>query len=245
MSQRATRLRLLPAAIAVLALMLGLKVLDVASVFGIGAARAEEKPAEVPASVTETPAHTDEEAPAVVETPDAPNAGPTASESDVLESLAQRREQLDARERELDMREKVVGAAEKRVEERIAELKKIEAHVEEMFGQRDEAEQQQITALIKTYEAMKPAAAAQIFNTLNRTVLLQVVTGMKPAKVAPILAAMQPEAAQELTVALAERLNIPAAPEAEEAPAEAPAETAPETTPEAAAQPAPEAAPGG
>ena len=88
--------------------------------------------------------------------------GPTASEADVLESLAARREQLDARERELDMREKVIAAAEKRVEERITELKQIEQRIETMFGKRDEQEEAQLASLVKTYEAMKPADAAEM-----------------------------------------------------------------------------------
>ena len=52
---------------------------------------------------------------------------------------------------------------------------------------------------MKLYEAMKPRDAATIFNDLEMPVLLQVVDRMKEAKAAPVLAAMQPDKARDLT----------------------------------------------
>lgn len=133
-------LRFLPAAALVLGLLFALKLAgfgaEMATLFGSTSARAETaKPEAAHEPAAADAAH---DAPAE---PDAVTGGPTASEADVLESLAARREQLDARERELDMREKVIVAAEKRVEERITELKQIEGRIEAMFGKRDEQEE--------------------------------------------------------------------------------------------------------
>jgi flagellar motility protein MotE (MotC chaperone) len=50
---------------------------------------------------------------------------------------------------------------------------------------------------------MKPRDAATIFNDLEMPVLLGVVDRMKDRTAAPILAAMQPEKARELTIKLA------------------------------------------
>ena len=58
--------------------------------------------------------------------------------------------------------------------------------------------------LVKLYEAMKPRDAATIFNDLEMPVLLQVVDRMKEAKAAPVLAAMQPDKARDLTAKLAQ-----------------------------------------
>ena len=58
--------------------------------------------------------------------------------------------------------------------------------------------------LVKLYEAMKPRDAATIFNDLDMPVLLQVVDRMKEAKAAPVLAAMQPDKARDLTARLAQ-----------------------------------------
>jgi len=210
-------MRGLPLGIAALGLLLALKIADTS---GILSAQAEEKAAKdeiagAPAAHPEMAASDHAEMSAaepMVAT--APSDGPTASESDVLERLSDRRKQLDARERDLDMREKLIGAAEKRVEERIVELKTIEGRIETMFGKRNEQEEAQLAGLVKMYETMKPAAAAAIFNTLEQGVLIDVMSRMKPAKAAPVLAAMTPERAQEVTVVLARHFEMPAAEDA-------------------------------
>jgi flagellar motility protein MotE (MotC chaperone) len=59
--------------------------------------------------------------------------------------------------------------------------------------------------LVKTYETMKPKDAARIFDTLEMEVLIEVAQRMKEAKLAPVLAAMDPAKAQSVTVELAAR----------------------------------------
>jgi flagellar motility protein MotE (MotC chaperone) len=125
------------------------------------------------------------------------------SEIRVLQSLSDRREQIDARERELATREKLLEAAEKKVEARIAELKTIEASIEQMLEIRDEKEEEQIRSLVKVYENMKAKDAARIFESLDETILIAVMGRMREAKMADILAKMKPSAAQNLTVRLA------------------------------------------
>ncbi len=51
---------------------------------------------------------------------------------------------------------------------------------------------------------MKAREAAQIFDDLETSVLLQIVDRMKDSKAAPILAAMHPDKAREVTARLAE-----------------------------------------
>lgn len=242
-------MRALPLGIAALGALLALKLADTS---GFLVAQAEDKPAKEAAAPAEThdaappagdpaaaPAKGDHAVPGDEESCAAD--GPTASEADVLERLAERRKQLDGRERDLDMREKLIGAAEKRVEERIAELKTIEGRIETMFGKRTEQEEAQLAGLVKMYETMKPAAAAAIFDTLEQGVLIDVMSRMKPAKAAPVLAAMKPERAQEVTVELARHFEIPAEAASAADPAVAPA-TDPAAAPPSAGDPAP---PGG
>jgi flagellar motility protein MotE (MotC chaperone) len=54
---------------------------------------------------------------------------------------------------------------------------------------------------------MKPKEAARIFDTLDMDILLSVVEQMRGRKMAPILANMNPEVAQRLTVELAARAS--------------------------------------
>lgn len=135
----------------------------------------------------------------------------TRAEIELLANLAQRREQLEQRSRELDLRESLLAAAEKRIDERIAELKKLEASVKQIVQQNDKQEEENLKGLVKVYENMKPDDAARIFEKLDSTVLLSVVERMKEAKVALIFAKMDAATAQQLTVQLATRKQIPAA----------------------------------
>ncbi len=172
----------------------------------------------------------------------------SAAEIDVLSSLAARRAELDARGRALDMRANVIAATEKRVDDKLAALNKLQAQMTALLGQRDTAQEAQVKALVKTYSAMKPKDAARIFDGLSEDVLIPVAQEMKSDALAPVLAAMSPAAAQKLTVKLASRLNLPekaladAAPAAAALPAEAPApqtQTAAAPTSQQPAQQAP------
>ncbi|MEQ1752899.1 MAG: hypothetical protein ABL973_02060 [Micropepsaceae bacterium] len=129
-------------------------------------------------------------------------------EAEVLQKLGERRAALDTREKDLSLREQLLLAAEKQVDVRLTELKLLEQKLDAMMSKRNEQEETQLLALVKTYEAMKPEDAARIFNRLERTILVDVSSRMKPTKVGGILAAMEPARAQDLTVLLAKRLKI-------------------------------------
>ena len=163
-------------------------------------AHGEAAPAETHAAQTSAPAEP--------EAPPAVAQAQTKGEAEVLQNLSERRAALDERERDLAMREQLIGVTEKRVEERLTELKDLETRLNAMLAKRDEAEEVQMVSLVKTYESMKPADAARVFNKLDRTVLVTVASRMKPAKIGAVMAAMDPAKAQELTVMLALRLNL-------------------------------------
>jgi len=125
----------------------------------------------------------------------------------VLERLQDRRRQLDERSRELDMRENLIKAAEKRLEAKLAELKSLESRVSDAVGTRDKVEAARFKGIVLMYENMKPKDAARIFDRLDLKVLIEVSTLMKPNKMSEILAQMTPEAAERLTVELANRAS--------------------------------------
>jgi flagellar motility protein MotE (MotC chaperone) len=165
----------------------------------------------------------------------------TRAEIDLLANLAQRRDQIEQRAREVDLRESLLAAAEKRLDERIAEIKKLEGSIKQIVQQYDKQEEQNLQGLVKVYENMKPKDAARIFEKLDSNVLLGVVERMKEAKLATVLAEMNPATAQDLTVRLATRKQIPpsvrAGVESQLQPAGAPAASQPQRVPVAPAQP--------
>ncbi|MGK2284475.1 MotE family protein [Pedomonas sp. V897] len=128
-------------------------------------------------------------------------------EADLLEDMARQRAKTTTSKDDLEMRERLLEAAEKRVDAKIAELRQLEAQLKELTGVRDEQASKQFASLVKVYETMKPRDAARIFERLDINVQLAVAHRMKEAKMAAILAEMNPDAAKSLTMALAERAN--------------------------------------
>lgn len=211
------RLRLLPVLIVAAGLLFGMKLDDVwrkagAVEFSTAFARAaadsdaDEKPPQAEAAQAEQaasqPAAQAAPAPAKV-------ANFSPAEIEILQSLAERREQIDARAREIEAQEALLKAAERRVQEKIDELKKLEARIAGLIRQHDEQSEAQLKSLVKVYENMKPKDAARIFEELEMAVLLDVVERMKEAKIAPILASMDPAKAKSVTVELATRRKLP------------------------------------
>jgi flagellar motility protein MotE (MotC chaperone) len=132
----------------------------------------------------------------------------TEAEIETLEDLAARREELDRRERELETRDALLQAAEKRIDEKVAELKALKAQIERLVAQYDEEEQAKLQSLVKIYESMKPKDAARIFGELEMDILLDVVERMREQKAAPILARMDPTKAKTVTAELAQRRRL-------------------------------------
>jgi flagellar motility protein MotE (MotC chaperone) len=164
----------------------------------------------------------------------------SANEVDVVNSLAKRRRELDAREGQLNTQANMIAAAEARVDDKISQLKQLQDKINGLLAQRDQAQKDQIASLVKTYSGMKPAAAAAIFSSLPDEVLVPVAQAMKPDTLGDILSKMNPNAAQQLTVKLANKLTLPQTTDAI-APQAAPAPIAP--GPVAALTPAPAATP--
>ena len=230
------RLRLLPAAMVVMAGLLAVKGADL-----VQTARAEAPAAQPSAADNTKPDARAEIAQQDVDADD--DATTSAAEVDVLTSLSKRRAALDKEAKALKMRANLLAAAEKRVDAKIAGLKALKNQIQTLLGQRDESQKKQIASLVKVYSAMKPRDAARIFNTLNQAVLLDVAGSMKPDALGAIMAAMEPKQAQDLTVKLAGRFKLPAKPTPA---ATAPRPTAPAPQPvadTAAPLPAPPAGP--
>lgn len=156
----------------------------------------------------------------------------SASEVDVVNSLSKRRRELDARDAQLSIQANIIAAAEARVDAKINQLKQLQAQINALVAQRDEAQKAQITSLVKAYSTMKAKDAARIFDNLPDSVLVPVAHDMKSDILALVLANMNSESAKALTVKLADRLTLPQTNDKAADPVVAPAQAA--ATPAAA-----------
>jgi len=133
----------------------------------------------------------------------------SGAERALLERLHERRAELDARARELEIRENLLKVAEKRLQERVTELKKSEPVPGSPAAKRkkEEAESAGFKSLVTMYENMKAKDAAKIFDRLDINILVEVATLINPRRMSDILAQMTPAAAERLTVELANRAS--------------------------------------
>ena len=193
---RLPAVRLLPITIFAISSLLAMKSADLVR----AAATTSDSPA---ATVTPAQAATPPP-PRAVPSPEATSPPMSDAEKTVLLDLRQRRQELEARDAALSARESLLTAAEQKLAARVAELQALQKKLEALDAARKEREDASWNGLVKLYEAMKPRDAATIFNDLDMPVLLQVVDRMKEAKAAPVLAAMQPDKARDLTAKLAQ-----------------------------------------
>lgn len=133
----------------------------------------------------------------------------TQSEIEVLQALKARREEIEAREREFEERLALLESAERRVEQKIADLSTQEDELRRVLRQVDEEKEAQIQSMVRIYEIMKPKAAADIWNDMELPVLLDVISRMKERRVAEIMANVRPDRAEEITVRLLRRTDLP------------------------------------
>jgi flagellar motility protein MotE (MotC chaperone) len=201
-----SRVRILPVAIGVAVVVLGLKVGDVWR--QSGTAHAQQPPAAAPAPAQPAAQAPAAPAPATPAPParsldDITNL--TANEIEVLQQLVTRRAEIERRGAELTRREAVLKAAEERIEAKVQEMKKLQAGVEQAIRRYDEQEEQRRKSLVKIYETMKPQEAARIFEQMDMTTLVEMVERMSERKVAPVLAQMNPVRAKQVTTELSKR----------------------------------------
>ena len=144
-----------------------------------------------------------------------PMAEPVSpSERALLEKLGARRDALKQKSDELELREKMLGEAERKLETGLGDLKQAEEKADTSGKGKAEAEKAGLKSLVTMYETMKPKDAARVFDRLGHDVLVPLVLAMNPRKMAEVLAVMQADAAEKLTVALANRARGVAGPQA-------------------------------
>jgi flagellar motility protein MotE (MotC chaperone) len=132
-----------------------------------------------------------------------PDASINPSEVAVLSALRQRSAALDARAAALDRKQALVEASEQNLASKLNGLQAVEDRLNALAQTQTQASDNRWQALVATYQAMDPQAAAGIFNGLDMNVLLPVLTRMNSRKAAVILANMSPDKARQATELMA------------------------------------------
>jgi flagellar motility protein MotE (MotC chaperone) len=201
--------RLMPAVMATLAALLSLKAVAMAETVtqshppapaaAAGASHAPPATAAAPAAQQCAPASVAE------------LAGLSQSEVQVLQALGERRALLDQRAAQAETQDELMLAAERRLNERLSELRQLETTVNALLGHLDEAQETRLASLVDVYQRMRAKDAAAVFDGLEDDVLVQVSGRMRQSNLAEIMGRMEPERARRLTTMLAARARPPSA----------------------------------
>lgn len=195
--------RLLPALMATLAAILGLKAVAIAQAVTEGAPATATS--NTPAAATAEAGSTSSTAANACPAPSfADQAGLSQAEVQVLQALGARRQALDARSGEIDTSGQLLEAAERRLDQRLAELRRLETSVNGLLGQLDTQQSQRVSSLVDVYQRMRAKDAATVFNQLDEDTLLLVASRMRQQNLAEVMGRMQPDRARRLTQLLAQ-----------------------------------------
>tara|TARA_R110002096_G_scaffold424550_1_gene632580 strand:+ start:76 stop:732 length:657 start_codon:yes stop_codon:yes gene_type:complete len=207
--QAMTKFRLIPLAIAVACIALGLRAVDIYSGLNILAepliaqdANTDSTGDQAASSTAEEPILEAAQEPLVVGLPD-------SAEMEIITQLRQRRVLLEQRAQQLDLQEQLLSSTEKRIDDKIQQLQVLEIQIKGHLRLFEEREDSQLQAIVKVYETMKPKEAAPRFEVLALQTQLDLVTRMKSSKVAALMEKMTPAKASALTTELATRAQPP------------------------------------
>lgn len=209
-AKKAASVRLMPAVMVTVAAVLGLKAVAMAESVAETVSDAGHEQAAAPATTAGAEPNAAATA-AQCATPSlAEMAGLSQAEVQVLQALGTRRQELDARGEAIETQDGLMLAAEQRLNERLAELRTLETHVNDLLGQLDESQEQRLSSLVDVYTRMRAKDAAAVFDGLEDEVLVQVASRMREANLAEVMGRMEPGRARALTQMLAERARPPA-----------------------------------
>ncbi|TNE66486.1 MAG: hypothetical protein EP335_03405 [Alphaproteobacteria bacterium] len=128
---------------------------------------------------------------------------PSTQEMELITQLRERRVELERREQQLDLQQQLLAGTEKRINDKIGQLQVLEERIKQHLKLFEKQEAEKLDQIVKVYETMKPKDAAPRFEALGLETQIDLVTRMKPAKVAALMEEMSPRAASVLTTELA------------------------------------------
>lgn len=133
----------------------------------------------------------------------------TTSELQLLQELEKRRIALDRREQTLEVRERLVDLAEERLDDKAAQLVSLKGEVESLLKNLSDKEEDELLALAKIYESMKPAAAASVLDRMDNNIVFDLFKRMKTKNTAEIMEKMSTTKARIVSEMLAEKSDLP------------------------------------
>ncbi len=128
----------------------------------------------------------------------------------LLAAFQERDAELNRRESQVRLRMQALAVADTELQKKLDALRDAETRLRDTIALAETASENDISALVAVYEAMKPKEAAALFDAMEPAFSAGFIGRMRPEIAAPILAGMRPETAYSISAILAGRnANVP------------------------------------
>jgi flagellar motility protein MotE (MotC chaperone) len=155
-------------------------------------AQAPVKAAEaVKAAIFDTPAQAAQQAPA----PASEKKAPQQAQPESVLSI----QQLKTRAEALDRQEQALKTMEADLNARVAKLQELETMLKGMLSEAKSIKEEKMRHLIDVYTNMKPKQAASVLETLDETIAVKILAGMKGRTAGEILTGVSAKKAAKLS----------------------------------------------
>lgn len=121
---------------------------------------------------------------------------------------SQETKSANRRESELAAKERALTAMEKSIDDKLAEMKKVESSIKKLLDEADVLKDARIKRQVDTYAAMKPKQAAEVLSNMDQELAVKILTGMKPKMAGEIMTFVKTDKAAKLTEAMS-RVQAP------------------------------------
>lgn len=124
----------------------------------------------------------------------------------LLKKLSERRKLLQEENERIQTQTNILNAIEKNIEKKIQQLQEIEKKIQQSSKNNNTNKQNRLKSFVKIYENMPPKNAAHIFNELDITLVVKIISHMKEIKVSNILSNMNLEKAKQVSIYLSKKI---------------------------------------
>lgn len=128
---------------------------------------------------------------------------PDETDPRVVQLLQERRTQIDLEAERLANQRKELEALRKEVEERVAELRKVQTALEELVAAEQKQRRQRIQQLVKVLSNMRAPSAAAVVEKLDDQMAVEIFKIMQSRTAGKVMAALPPKRAAEISALLA------------------------------------------
>ncbi len=118
------------------------------------------------------------------------------------------RDSLQQKQEELNRREQDMSRLNQEIDQKIQHLEELEKRVQAMLKEADGVQDKKMRHLVDVYSNMKARQAADVLSTLDETIAVQILAGMRGRQAGEILTFVKADKAARLSEALT-RMQLP------------------------------------